>query len=317
MLETFLTTLGEMSQILMLLALGYLFNKLRVITRAAEQVLSRLATMLFLPSLTLYSNMMECKIESLASYVPLVMVGTAFCLVSILIGYPAAKLFEKEDEYQQGVYRYAMAIPNTGAVGTPLMLAFFGTSGLFQLNLFGFVSGILTYSWGIVQLQPSHGKTTFVQNLKKCINPQFLAMVTGMILGLLGADQWMPTPVVDVVSDLGSCYVTIALLLTGFSLADYPITEVFGDVKVYLYTLLRLILMPCLYLVIMLIFKAPLMLAIMVALTYASPCGMNVVIYPAAYNKECKAGASMVLISTLVSMVSVPVIYALVQFFFA
>ncbi len=316
MLETFLMTFEKMAQLLLFVALGYGCNRLKLIPHAAEQVLSRLVTLLLLPSLNLYTGIVECRLDSLAQYAPLVLIGGAFCLVTIGLSYPTSKLFAKGNAYEQGVYRYALSIPNSGAVGTPLMLAFFGTAGLFQYSLFQFTASVLTYSWGIAQLQPSHGKTSLWQNIKKCINPTFMALLIGMTLGVLGAKNWMPVPILNTVSDLKNCYVPVALLMTGYSLADYSFTKVFGELRVYLYTAWRLLAMPCIYLAVLLVFKAPLMLATMMAMTYSSPCGMNVVIFPAAYGEECPSGASMVLISTLVSIVSVPLIYALVQVFF-
>lgn len=317
MLNTFLMTFEQMAQVLALLAIGFLFNKGKVIPKSAEVVLSRLVTMLFVPALNLHVNMMECKIDQLGEYGILVLVGTAFCVGSTLLSYPTSRLFSKEDAYRRGVYRYALALPNTSGVGIPLMMAFFGTAGVFQFQLVQFAAGIVTYSWGIVQLQPSHGKTSFWSNLKKCLNLQFFAMVIGMILGILGAEEWMPSPVVQLTNNLGNCYVPVALLMTGYSLADYPLSSVFANVKYYLYTAWRLIAMPLIYLGILLVFKAPLMLATMIGIAYACPCGMNVVLFPAAYGEECRDGASLVLLSTIVSLVTVPLIYALVQAFFA
>lgn len=315
MLETFLMTLGEMSKILILLAIGYLFNKTHLISRSAENVLSRFVTMLFLPCLTFYSNMMECKLDSIGTYGIWVLVGIAFAVGSLLLSYPTAKLFSK-DSYQQGVFRYALTHPNTGAVATPLVLALFGTAGMFRMSLFGLVNGILIYSWGIAQLLPSHGKNTLWNNLKKVINPNFIAMISGMILGLLGAPDWMPKPIPALAYDLGRCYVPVALLMTGFSLADYSFSSVFHDIKIYAYTLWRLILMPILYLAILFLFKAPLELASILVLFYASPCGMNVVIFPAAYDQDCQAGSGLVLVSSIVSVFTVPLFFALVQHFF-
>lgn len=306
-------TLEQMFRIVFLLSLGFAFNKLKLIPRTAEAVLSRFVTMLFLPSLTLYSNMMECKLDSLAAYSQWVLYGGALCVISILMSFPIARLFSRKDEYQRGIYRYALSIPNTGAVGTPLVLAFFGTSGMFQYGLFQFVCSILTYSWGIMQLQPSHGRSTFWSNVKKCFNLNFLAMLLGMALGLLGAKNWMPTIVANTVHELGNCYVIVALLLTGFSIADYPFSQVFGDIRVYGFSLLRLIVFPLLFLAALLLIKAPAMVCIMAVLSYASPCGMNVVVYPSSYGEDCKAGASMVLVSSLGSVCTVPLIYALTQ----
>lgn len=317
MLETFLMTLGKMAQVLVLLAIGFLFNKAKLIPKSAETVLSRLVTMLFVPALTFYANMMECKIDQLGEYGILVLVGAAFCVGSTLLSYPMSRIFSKENGYHRGVYRYALTMPNTSGVGIPLMMAFFGTAGVFQFQLVQFAANILTYSWGMVQLQPSHGKTSFWTNFKKCFNLQFFAMAIGMILGAFGAKEWMPSPVVQLTDSLGNCYVPVALFLTGYSLADYPLSSVFVNAKYYLYTAWRLVAMPLIYLAILLVFKAPLMLATMIGITYACPCGMNVVIFPAAYGEECRDGASMVLLSTIVSLVTVPLIYMLTNMLFA
>lgn len=316
MLQAFTVTLNQMLQILLFLVLGYGLNRLHIISREAEGVLSRFVSLLFIPSMSLYSNMMECKLSSLVAYSSWVLYGLLFYGVSILLAYPLAKRFSRDDSYQQAVYRYALAIPNTGAVGTPLMQALFGTAGVFQYSLFTFSGMILTYSWGIGQLQPSHGKTTVWQNFRKCININSIAMVLGMVLGLLGASEWMPTFVSGTVHSLYNCYVPVALLLTGFSIADYPIGQVFHDRKVYLYTFYRLLLAPAVFLAVLYLLKAPLMVATMAAVTVGAPCGMNVVVYPAAYKQDCRCGSAMVLVSSMGAILTVPLIYATAQALF-
>lgn len=141
-------------------------------------------------------------------------------------------------------------------------------------------------------------------------------MLLGMVLGLLGAPNWMPTFVVDTVNNLGRCYVPVALILVGFSIADYPIDQVFRRKKAYIYSLYRLLIAPAVFLLILYIIKAPLMIVTMTALCFASPCGMNPVVYPAAYNEDCNVGAGLVLISSLGSILTVPVIYAVTQMLF-
>ena len=313
MLTTFLTALAQMFRIMFFLFLGFMFNRLHLVPRTAEPVLSRFVTLLFLPSLTLYSNIVECKITSLGQYSQWVLIGAALWLLLTLVGIVITRWFSKGDPLLQGVYRYAFSIPNGGAVSTPLVLAFYGTAGLFQYSLFTFVSGVMTYAWGVPQMQPVREKMTLRRFLKNFFNLNFICMLIGMTLGVLGAGNWMPKIVINIFSELGSCYVTLALILTGFSIANYPFSEVFGHLRVYIYTILRLIVFPLIVLVILYLFKAPLMLAIIAALFFAGPCGMNVVVFPAAYGQDCKEGASMVLISSMCSVLTIPVIYALVQ----
>lgn len=313
MLTTFLSALEQMSRILLLLSIGFLFNKLHLLPKTTEGILSRFVTMLFLPCLNLYTNMMECHLTSLVSYGSLVLAGAALCLGSMALSYPLARLFGGRNPYMQGLFRYALTFPNTGAVATPLVLAFFGTAGLFKFNLFWFTGMIMTYTWGIAQMQPDLHKGSVWKNLLKCINPATMAMAAGMVLGLIGAKNWIPSIFTGTVKELGNCYVTIGLLLTGFSIADYPLRQILGSLRTYLYAAVRLIVLPVLVVGILILCKASSELCIMAALAFSGPCGMNAVIYPAAYGEDCKTGASMVLVSSVCSVATIPLIYALVQ----
>lgn len=317
MFEAFTLTLNQMLQILILLALGFAMNKSHLVSREMGNVFSKFLTMLFIPSMTLYSNMMECKLTSLAQDLPLVLYGTSFYLISLVLSYPTAKLFSPQDAYMRGVYRYALTIPNTAAVAVPISLALFGMNGVFRFGLFGIAGTILTYSWGMAQLRPTKGESSPWSGLIKCLNATTIAMVIGMILGLLGAPNWMPTFVSDTVYSLSQCYIPVALLLAGYSIADYPISQVFRAKKIYLYCLLRLLVIPALFLLVLYLLGVPLMTATLAALCFASPCGMNVVVFPAAFGQDCRTGANMVLLSSLGSILTVPVIYVLVQLLFA
>lgn len=315
MVTTFLITLEQMARILLLLSIGFAFNKLHIISKTAEAVLSRFVTMLFLPCLMLYSNVMECRVDSLATNAGLVVLGTVFCLVSMGISYPLGKTLGGKDEYQRGVCRYAVTFPNTGAFGTPLVLAFFGTSGLFLFNLFYFIPGILCYTWGISQLQASHDKPTIWNGLKKCLNPTTIVTVVSIFLGVIGAKTWIPEIVLKTIGDLGDCYVVVGLLLTGFTIADYPFGQVFRNLRIWSFTLLRLIVIPALFAGAAILCGAPMMTCILIVLAYAGPCGMNPAIYASVYGEDCEMGAGMILISSILSGITIPVLYALVQHF--
>ena len=107
------------------------------------------------------------------------------------------------------------------------------------------------------------------------------------------------------------------LLLTGFTIADYPLGRVFGDIKIWFYTLARLIVIPAVFCGVLILCGAPLMTCTWVVLAYAGPCGMNPAIYAAAYGKDCRMGVGMILVSSLCAVVTVPLMYALVQYFAA
>jgi predicted permease len=46
---------------------------------------------------------------------------------------------------------------------------------------------------------------------------------------------------------------------------------------------------------------------------YAMPCGMNTIVYPKLVEKDCRLGAATVLVSTVLSLITIPLcIYLLI-----
>ena len=313
MLQTFLTVFGQMIIVLAFLAIGYLFNLKKWIPKEAEMVLSKLVTMLFLPCLTFNTFLSRCNLQSLIENSSLVLYGAISVAVFIAISYPISKLLSGGDSYLAGVLRYCIAIPNTGGVAIPLTLSMYGSMGLFRLSLFTLPFNIATYSWGLTQLLPSEGKKTFWQSFRSILNPNFLAMLAGAVLGLTGVAAHLPQPVFDGLERLGGCYTVISLILAGYVIADYQPKDIFGDRRVYWMTALRLVILPLLTLGVLKLLHVNESVMLFACLVVTCPCGMNTVVFPAAYRKDSRFGASLVLISSALAVVTVPLIFALMR----
>ena len=148
------------------------------------------------------------------------------------------------------------------------------------------------------------------------LNPVFVSMCIGMSLGALGAKNWMPSLVLEFVGDLGGMYAPLSLLLTGYTIADYPLSEMFHLPKTYLFTGLRLLVFPLIAVILVKLVGGDLLMATMAVIAFSGPSGMNVVVFPASYGQNCETGASIVMVSSLGSILTVPLLYALVQNFF-
>ncbi len=316
MITAFLTTLAQMARILLFLLTGYCLNRLHILRKETGICISRLVTMVFLPAMVVHNNMMEFNLADIGNYGLLVSVGGVLWAVVTLLAMPVAKKMGAGKFQERGVYLYGLSFPNTGAVGTPLALALLGSAGLFRFNLFLLVFGVMTYAWGVGLFLDMERKNPVKRFFIHLFNPVFISMLTGMILAACGARNWMPTLITDFVGDLGACYVPISLLLTGFTIADYPMNDVFTRPKSYFFTLLRLIVIPLLVLGIAWVVGLPKDIVVLAILAFAGPSGMNVVVFPASYGQDCRTGASIVMLSSLGAILTVPLLYALVQMLF-
>lgn len=317
MLTAFLTTLAQMTRILLFMVTGFCLNRLHILRKETGICISRLVTMVFLPAMVIHTNMTEFRLADVGNYSQIVLLGCVLWTVVTLLSLPVAKKFGGGNYQERGVYLYGLSFPNTGAVGTPLALALLGTAGLFRFNLFLLMFSIMTYAWGVGLFLDMERKNPIKRFFVHLFNPVFISMLIGLTLGALNAGSWMPALITDFVGDLGGCYIPISLLLAGYTIADYPFNAVFNRPKSYVFTLLRLVIIPLFVLVLSWAMGLSKDLATLVVLAFAGPSGMNVVVFPASYGQDCKTGASIVLLSSICSIVTVPILYALVQYFFA
>ena len=316
LLTVFLTTLGEMTRILMFMALGFGLNRLHILPKGSGAGISRLITMVMIPALLIYNNMTEFQLANIGQYSRMVLMGAFLWTAVMLISQPIAKKMAAGNPLDRGVYLYGLSFPNTGAVGMPLSLALLGTAGLFKFNLFLVMFSIMTYAWGVGLFLDTERRNPIKRFLVHLLNPVFVSMCIGMTLGALGAKNWMPPLVMEFVGDLGGMYAPLSLLLTGYTIADYPLTEMFHLPKTYFFTGLRLLVFPLVAVLLVKLVGGDLLMATMAVIAFSGPSGMNVVVFPASYGQNCETGASIVVVSSLGSILTVPLLYALVQNFF-
>ena len=154
------------------------------------------------------------------------------------------------------------------------------------------------------------------RNLRKRLgdfcNPVFIATLLGMVLGVTGIKEYLPEFLHNTLQNLSNCYTPVTLILTGFVIGDYRVKEILVNRMSYVFAALRLLIIPGIFLFALRLLHAPDMLCVIACLVYACPCGMNTVVYPAAYREDTCPGASLVLITSTLSVFSIPLLYTII-----
>ena len=103
----------------------------------------------------------------------------------------------------------------------------------------------------------------------------------------------------------------LAMLLTGFVIGEYRLKTLASNKKVYLASLIRLILLPTVFMLVLMALKTDKAILRAALCATAMPLGLNTVVFPAAYGGDTTPGASMALISHLISVVTIPIMFAI------
>ena len=238
--------------------------------------------------------------------------GLLLAVIMVLISYPLSKCFvnkNDKNQYTRNIYKYAIAFANYGFMGNFIVLSIWGDEALFRYSMFTFLMTIVCNIWGLYTLIPkSSGEKSLYKNIKNAVlKPPTIALFLGMIFGLMNIE--IPDFLLFALKSASDCMGPVAMILTGVVIGGYHTKELVINKKVYIITLLRLIVIPVLMLVILKFLNINDEICIFTLIAFGAPLGLNTVIFPASFGGETKTGASMAMVSTFFSVVTIPFIY--------
>lgn len=317
MSAVFNSTLSQMLVMLLCMIIGFVLNKGGLLPNNSATVISKLEQYIFVPALTISTFMNYCTIQSLSEQYVLIIYSLIALAIALCISLPLSKAFAKKDEYKRSIYKYALTFGNFGFMGNAIVPAILGEQFLYPYMMFTIPLNVAVYTWGIMILVPKGEEKQSI--LKSLINPIFISLIIGAALGLSGLAQYLPTFAVRSIDYAKSCMAPLAMILTGFVIGGYDIKGLLSDKKIYIATALRLFVFPAFFITVLYLGgsligtnKEALVLPLSLTLfAFATPLGLNTVVFPAAYGGDTKTGASMAMISHTLCVISIPIMYAL------
>lgn len=304
MLEMLNVTLSQMAILFIFIAVGYAFGKLKLIPDNASKTLSKLELYILLPAYTFDTMSSNLTTDRLSKEYPLIIASLVIVIVTFGLSLVLARLFSDNPD-TRAIYSYAFTIPNTGYIGYPLISAIFGEAVLLDYMVFCIPLNIFIYTVGIYMLNPRHEL-----KLSKLINPVLISVLIGGLVGLLNIP--IPAVVGGVITNAKNCMGPIAMLLTGMVLAKSPIKEMLSSPKMYVAALIRLIGIPAVAGLIMYLIKLDGYIATLSCCMLCLPMGLNNIVFPEAFGGDSKTGAQSCFVSNVVSLLTVPIAFAII-----
>ena len=317
-MDIFLLTLRQMLMMFFLIMVGFLLRKKCLLPDNAHTTMSKLETFVFVPALTLFNQITKCTVKTFTENSALILYGLILVLCALALSFPLSRLFIRNAgqsaslTYQRSIYQYALTFSNFGFMGNFIILGVFGNDVLYQYSLFTFCLSLICNSWGLYMLIPKDQNASIWKNLKKGLTaPPIIALAIGMTLGLLDLRPYVPAFLMSAFENASKCQGPVAMVLAGFVIGGYPLKEMFTNKKVYAASALRLVIIPA---VIMLVLKAigtSDLIMTLALIAFSTPLGLNTIVYPAAYGGDTKTGASMAMVSHMLSVITIPLMYLL------
>lgn len=291
--------------ILALCLLGYLLRRLRVISDEARKGITDLVLTVMLPCTIFRSFRQQIDATQIRTLLWVLLAGVGVCVISWLL---SRVLYRSVEPSKRTIMQFGTLISNFTFVGLPMVEATYGSAGLVYAAIFAIPLRFCTWTIGAALfIQEKNRRRQFQKAL---LNPCFLAVFVG--LAWMFADLPMPDVCDSIIKSLGNCSTPLSLIIVGTILGDVPIREAL-DWKAFYVTAVRLILLPGIVLVALrLMGFDPVGTAAAVVLT-GMPIAMVTAMFAEKYGADAQFASKCVFLSTLLSLVTVPLFVLLMQ----
>lgn len=304
-------TTGQMVVLFLLIAMGFIVAKLKVVPDNSDTVLSKLENNLFVPALVLGTFASNFTVEKLTTAGTLFGISFLICFVMMALAVLVARCCSK-DSFIRKIYTYGLAFSNFGFMGNAVVSAVFPELFLEYL-IFTMPLWTMIYLWGVpcLLIPSGEGQQTLKSRLKSFANPMFVAMLIGIVVGLSGIR--LPSFVTQVLDVTGGCMSPVAMLLTGITVAKMDMRKVLSLKSMYVASAVRLIAFPMLFIGLFALIPAAENIVVCSVCALAMPTGLTSIFVPKGYGKDTSVAAGMALVSHLLSAVTIPIIFCLMM----
>lgn len=299
----FSTTLSQVVSLFLTILIGYVLYKKKLVSEGTDKALSRVLALVMSPCLSFKIFSTHLTVQVLSTKWIIVVYGLVAVGFSYIIGLIFSRFFAK-DRYNRNIYTYSFTIANFGYAGYAIINSMFGEAMLFDMMVFAIPFNMFIFGVFYPMLT-GHDKMSF----KYLVNPVFIAMIAGGIVGLSGIK--LPSIITSVTENLGSCMGPVAMLVTGMVVAKYDALKLLKNVRVYIVSIARMIIIPAIIVIAFRLAGADENIIIVTLGTTAMSLGLNTVIYPASCGQDTTTGASMALISNIMGLVTIPLMFML------
>ena len=298
-MDSFLKLADVQSVLFLYLLVGFFCRKGHLFDDHTQDKLTDFVVLITLPCMIFESFNMPFSLDIFLQGATAIFASTAMALLALLLG---KVLYRRFPAQERSILQYGTLVSNAGFAGLPLISGAYGSEGLFLGSLFIIPTRILMWSAGISLFAQSDPKNA----LKKVLlNPSIIAVEIGIVRMVFQVP--LPHFLDTAIDSMGACTSPIAMALVGAILADVPIKTVF-DPKAFYLAAVRQILLPVLCLGLLTVLGAsPLTTGVSVVLT-GMPVGSTAAILAQKYGADASFGSKCVFISTLSSLITVPLL---------
>ena len=279
---------------------GIIMARTKILKHEGRSSFINLLLDITLPCMILNSFNVDIGIEELISAGEIMIISTVCAVIAWFLG----KIFwRNEPVNRRAVLEFATLFSNAGNAGMPIVASVFGAQGVFYASFYLLPVRVLIWTMGL---------SLFVEGGNAKERMMILAKTPSLVVVFVGvALMFMPFKLPGVLSvaikNIGDMTGPLSMMIIGAALGESDLRSAF-DADAFKLTAVRLAVLPIIYMVLLRLAGVETILWQVAVVLTAMPAAANTEIIAEMYGKDYQFAARCVVVSTIVSLVSVPIL---------
>ena len=302
--------LTSLVMIFLLIIPGIIFRKKDIISAAQSDGISSLAVNITWPCLVVDAMQMDFSAAVLKDSGYMMAAAMVVFAMTAVVTLVLSKLL-RLDNSKRYITAFMLLFGNTGFIGIPVIRALYGAEAVFFAAILEMVNDVVIFTIGMMLIQMSAGaKLRFEPKL--FLNPGLIGVIVGLLLFLL--DIRLPEVIGGAVEMVGDATTPLTMFLIGYQLGGLKAKEILKDASIYVISFTKLLIVPVLALIVLGVAVGDFsLLEKVLIMSFAMPAGSVSVIFSQQYRGETAFATKTVLLSTLFSIVTIPVFAVMME----
>lgn len=284
----------------LMVLVGLVLKRRGVIDEAGKRCLTDLCVDVIIPCSIVKAFLMDLDPSVLRSSALLLAVGTGMQLICMVLN---RFLFNRFPTQQKKVLQYCTLCSNGGFLGNPIAEGVYGNLGLLYASIYLIPMRIVMWSVGTSYFS-SHAVNRKQALRNVLTHPCLVAVYAGLFLMLTQFP--LPVVVVSTIKSIGGCNSAMTMFIVGTILAEVPLRTIFTPTTLA-FSVLRLAILPGVTLAVCWLVGLDPVASGVATMMSGMPAAAMAAVFAARYDSDAPFATRCVVLSTLLSMLSIPI----------
>lgn len=303
----FQTVFTQVVILFILIFIGFVLNKLKVLNEVGAKAITDIVLYIATPAVIIKSFIRDFSPQLLKNlgvgFVAGIVAHVIFITLSLL-------LLRSRDISKQKVLQFGIIFSNCGYMSLPLLQAVLGDDGVFYGATYIAVFQIVIWSYGVFLM--GNGIKDITPK-KVLLSPGIIGFAIAFIVFV--AQIPIPSVIKEPINYMASLNTPLPMIVIGYHLANSNVLNGLKDIRLLFATFIKLILLPLIAIFGFYICGIHGTMPLAIATCISAPTAALCTMFSAKFGRDTSLSVTMVSLTTLLSVLTMPVMASLANKF--